>query len=158
MIENNLETERKYLIKKLPDNLEDFKKKNILQGYIIINEKTETRIRKIDNEQYLTTTKNTINNNSKELVREEIEENITKELFEELWPKTEGKRIEKTRYIIPYNNLTIELDIFKGKNEGLILSEIEFHNKADLENFKAPDWFGKDVSKDKQYNNKNLAK
>ena len=66
--------------------------------------------------------------------------------------------LEKTRYYIPHDNHTIELDIFEGKNSGLILAEIELNNEAEKNSIKIPDWFDKDVSEDSNYANAALSR
>lgn len=54
--------------------------------------------------------------------------------------------INKDRYIIPYKNHKIELDIFKDKYEGVIFAEIEFESVEIANNFDWPKWFGKEIS------------
>ena len=61
------------------------------------------------------------------MAREEFELPLSKEAFEHMKPKTDGIFIEKTRYLIPYDDkLTIELDVFHGKLAPLVLAEVEF--------------------------------
>ena len=63
--------------------------------------------------------------------------------------------ISKLRYLIPYGDLTIELDIFDGANKGLIIAEIELpYEDYDLE---IPEWFGIEVTNDPMYHNAFLA-
>ena len=77
------EIERKFRIKKLPENLESFPSKSIKQGYISIGDDgTETRIRQ-KGEKYFKTTKS-----GEGMVRDEFEAEISKEDFETLWPQT----------------------------------------------------------------------
>ena len=106
-MEANMEIERKFLIHTLPENLESYPHKEIAQGYICTD--PVVRIRRSD-DNYILTCK------SKGLMaREEFELPLSKEAFEHLKPKTDGIFIEKTRYLIPFDNhLTIELDIFHG--------------------------------------------
>jgi CYTH domain-containing protein len=47
-------------------------------------------------------------------VREEIEANISKEEFDQLRFQVENHFLEKTRYELPYDGLTIELDVYKN--------------------------------------------
>ena len=54
--------------------------------------------------------------------------------------------INKDRYIIPYKNHKIELDIFKEKYEGIIFAEIEFESVEIARKFELPGWFGKEIS------------
>ena len=61
-------------------------------------------------------------------VEEEIE--IEPDRFERLWPLTEGRRIEKTRYEIDAGgDLVIELDVYKGDLDGLVTAEVEFDSE-----------------------------
>lgn len=66
--------------------------------------------------------------------------------------------IIKNRYNIKLDNeLTAELDVFDNQLNGLILVEVEFEKEEDIINFVKPDWFGKDVSKNKKYRNSFLS-
>ena len=63
-------------------------------------------------------------------VEEEIE--IEGDRFERLWPLTEGRRIEKTRYVIDAGDgdLVIELDVYTGDLDGLVTAEVEFDSEV----------------------------
>ncbi len=52
----------------------------------------------------------------------------------------------------------IEIDIYKGKLEGLVSAEIEFDNEIEADSFEFPEWFGKELTSDIRYKNINLAK
>ena len=65
--------------------------------------------------------------------------------------------IEKTRYYIPFGEHTIELDVYEGRHKGLVVAEVKFENEEDAHNFKAPNWFGKEITYDKSYKNMMLA-
>ena len=89
-------------------------------------------------------------------VEEELE--IDEERFERLWPLTEGRRIEKTRYEIPADDgLTIELDVYGGALAGLVVAEVEFDSEAAADAFSASDWLGREVTDDERYRNQRLA-
>ena len=90
-------------------------------------------------------------------VEEEIE--IDSDRFERLWPLTEGRRVEKTRYEIPAGGgLVIELDVYAGALHGLVTAEVEFPSEEVAEAFTAPDWLGPDVTDDPRYKNQRLAR
>ncbi len=147
---NNKEIERKFLIKKLPDNLESFKKHHIIQAYVCTN--PTIRIRKRDDE-YIFTFKG-----AGFIEKTEFEHPLTKEQFTGLMKKTEGRVIEKFRYIIPLENgLMGELDIYKGDLEGFMNVEVEFRSLEEAEGFKPPLWFGEDISFDRRFSNASLA-
>ncbi len=146
------EIERKFLIKSLPDNLDQYPHKDIRQGYLAITEDgTEVRLRQ-KGEKYFQTIKSGAGK-----IRSEWEIEITKEQFIALWEATEGKRVEKTRYEIPHESGTIELDIYRGDLGGLLSAEIEFSSEEDSDKFTPPEWLSEEITDDKRYKNQNLA-
>jgi adenylate cyclase len=62
--------------------------------------------------------------------------------------------IEKTRYIIPFDNKFWEIDFFEGDNKGLVVAELELEDENIT--FKKPEWILEEVSYDKRYFNNNL--
>lgn len=145
-----MEIERKYLVKSIPENLKDFPCRNLEQGYL--NNNPVIRIRK-DNENFELTYK------SKGLmVREEYNLPLTREAYEHLLLKIDGRLIKKRRYMIPLEgNLTIELDVFEGDLAPLILAEVEFADEESALSFTPPDWFGEDVTFSGKYHNSRLS-
>ena len=144
-----MEIERKFLIKNKPENLQDFPSSPIEQAYL--NERPVVRIRK-SGERYILTVKG-----DGVLAHEEYELPLTKEAYEHLLQKADGRIITKTRYKIPYGSYTIELDIFSGVMEGLELAEVEFPSVEEAEAFTPPDWFSEDVTYDPHYRNTVMA-
>lgn len=154
-----MEIERKFQITNIPDHLEQYKKKEIEQGYLCMD--PVIRIRK-SNENYILTYKSRIGMVEKSdeiaLTCEEVELALTKESYEHLKEKTDGTLIRKTRYMIPLEKgLTAELDIFHEQLDGLQFVEVEFPSEEEAGKFILPHWFGKDVSFDKRYKNNYLA-
>ena len=146
------EIERKFLVKELPADLENYPHSAIMQGYLIITDNDiEVRIRK-KGDKYFETVKA-----GSGLVRKESEKEIPKEMFWDHWPLTEGKRVEKVRYDIEYGGKLIELDIYSGELEGLAVAEVEFDSEQESVSFEPPSWFGEEVTHDERYKNKNLA-
>ena len=136
-----MEIERKYLIEpnRIPCNLTDYPCRIIEQGYLCTE--PVVRIRR-DNEKYELTYK------SKGLmIREEYNMPLTKEAYEHLVSKVDGRLIQKKRYMIPLDNvLMIELDVFEGELAPLILAEVEFADEETANSFVKPDWFDEDVT------------
>lgn len=97
------------------------------------------------------------------MVREEYNLPLTAEAYDHLLSKADGNIITKTRYLIPFENnslnkpLLIELDVFEGKFKGLYLAEIEFSSKEDADNLIPPEWFGEDVTFDGKYHNSTMS-
>ena len=152
------EIERKYLVKNLPENIDKLKFSIIKQGYLNTSSEPILRIRQKDNDYFLTYKFSSDDQKSKQYnICTEYELPITKEAFEHLSLKVDGKMVIKRRYYIDFNDLTLELDIFGGDLNGLKIVEVEFESEEQAESFVKPKWFGKDVSKDPKYRNSNLS-
>ena len=148
----SLEIERKFLIRKLPDDLASHEHTEISQGYIVsMDDGLQVRLRK-SGDKYSLTYKRGVGN-----VREEREIALTYEQFNALWPATEGKRLAKTRSKIPFGDRVVEIDVYHGKHEGLVVAEVEFDEEGAAKNFQPPDWLGADVTGDPRYSNQLLA-
>lgn len=146
------EIERKFLVRRLPENLETFPSTELSQGYLVsTDDGLQVRLRE-KRGQYSLTYKKGLGN-----VREEREVALTAEQFAKLWPATEGKRLVKTRYEIPLGHRVVEIDIYSGKHDGLVVAEVEFDDEESAIHFQPPDWLGDDVTGDPRYSNQLLA-
>lgn len=171
-----MEIERKYLIEKeqIPFCPADYPCRHIEQGYLCTE--PVVRIRR-DNDDYFLTYK------SKGLmIREEYNLPLTKDAYEHLKCKVDGRLIIKDRFVIPLSNKTaisaapgpaaqsetcahthaltelfIELDFFKGDFDGLILAEVEFPDAQSANTFIPPAWFGEDVTNSSRYHNSTMS-
>ena len=133
-----MEIERKYLIDRLPENIEQYECKHIEQGYL--NTDPVVRIRK-SNDKYTLTYKG-----AGLMCREEYNLPLNAEAFAHLKEKIDGILIQKRRYLIPLTDkLTIELDVFEGELAPLQLAEVEFETKEEAEHFVPPAWFGEAI-------------
>ena len=144
-----MEIERKFLIKELPKNLETYPCRHLEQGYL--STAPVVRVRK-DNDKYELTYKG-----KGTMVREEYNLPLTAESFEHLKQKIDGRLIVKKRYMIPYGDFTIELDVFEEDLAPLTLAEVEFSSEEEANAFVAPDWFAEDVTFSKLYHNSYLS-
>ncbi|MBO5353912.1 MAG: CYTH domain-containing protein [Lachnospiraceae bacterium] len=150
-----MEIERKFTVKKLPENLEQYEKKEIEQAYLCTG--PVVRIRK-SNEDYILTYKSkkgvVLPEHATARSCEEVELPLTREAYEHLREKADGQVIAKTRYLIPIENgRKIELDMFHGYLEGLIFAEVEFGSEEEAAAYQMPDWFAEDVTFDRRYSN-----
>ena len=155
-----MEIERKFTIKKLPNNLMQYEKKEIEQAYLC--KRHTIRIRK-SNEDYILTYKSkqgvVTEENATARCNEEVELPLTKEAYEHLKEKADGQIIVKTRYLIPIEqNRKIELDVFHGYLEGLVFAEVEFGSEEEAAAYQLQDWFLKDVTFDRRYSNAVMTK
>jgi CYTH domain-containing protein len=149
---SNREIERKFLVRKLPADLTNCPSSEISQGYLVsLDDGLQVRLRKSGEHYSLTFKRGTGN------VREEREVELTAQQFDALWPATEGKRLAKTRYEIPFGDRVVEIDVYHDRHEGLVVAEVEFDEEAAAKNFEPPDWLGGDVTGDPRYSNQLLA-
>ena len=149
----NQEIERKFLLKTLPANLGSFPHRQIEQGYLAAtSDGRQVRLRRTESSCTLTF------KTADGPVREEREIKITPEQFTVLWPATAGKRLTKVRYDVPWNNFKVEIDVYGGVNQGVVVAEVEFADQAQCEQFRPPDWFGEEVTNNPRYSNVVLAR
>jgi hypothetical protein len=91
------------------------------------------------------------------LVRTEIEEEMSRELFARMWPLTQSKRIHKRRYTARGEQHTWEIDEFLDRD--LVLAEVEL-STAD-EDAALPSWLEavvvREVTGAPEYENATLA-
>jgi len=158
-----MEIERKFTIKEIPSDLEKYESRKLTQAYLCEN--PVVRIRKEDDEYYLTYKGRGM------MVREEYNLPLTKEAFEHMLPKADGRVISKTRYIIPLDGpkfdeslgeipkirLAVELDVFDEPFAPLVMAEIEFPSEEMANAYIPETWFDKDVTGDKRYHNSNMV-
>ena len=63
--------------------------------------------------------------------------------------------IDKIRYEVEVGKHLYEVDVFGGKNQGLVLAEIEL--KSEDEKFEKPHWLGMEVTGDERFYNAYLS-
>lgn len=149
---NGREIERKFLLKRLPSGLKRLRRYAIAQGYLAAESRgRHVRLRKKGKTASLTFKVGRGN------AREEREIRLSAKQFSALWPATRGRRLRKVRYEIPWKNLVIEIDIYRGDHRGLVVAEVEFPNHTARRKFKPPGWFGREVTGNKRYSNIRLA-
>lgn len=145
-----MEIERKYLIHKLPEDLETYPCRKIQQAYLCTN--PVVRIRRRDQDYYLTYKGGGL------MVREEYNLPLNKDAYQHLLKKADGIVLSKTRYLLPLTDtLTIELDVFDSPYQGLWLAEVEFPTEEEANAFVPPAWFGEDVTFSSAYHNSTLS-
>ncbi len=146
----NIEIERKFLVNEskliLPQN-----KKTIKQAYLLSNSDQALRVRIIGNQSFLT-----YKHRKSKIDNYEFEYSIPKNDAEQLIQLSNNYVIHKDRYYKPMGKYTWEIDVFYGKNEGLVIAEIELDD--DSEQIDLPEWIDQEISTEKKYFNFSLAK
>jgi len=147
-----IETERKFLVRSEFKHLA-LKEIRITQYYLTIDPEKTIRIRIAGNKAFITV-KSRIT--GKSISRSEWEFEVPLSDAFEMTKICLPGRIEKTRYLILSGEHTFEVDVFHGKNEGLIVAEIELSSEDEL--FEKPEWLGEEVTGNPAYYNANLIK
>ncbi|OYU84398.1 MAG: adenylate cyclase [Flavobacterium sp. BFFFF2] len=146
-----LEIERKFLVNDLSALSKASSQQLLVQAYLCTDPARTVRIRIAKNEAFIT-----IKGASQTdgISRFEWEKSIEISEAEQLMLLAELPPIRKQRYVIPWGELKVELDVFEGANAGLVIAEIELPS-ADFP-LKIPSWLGKEVSDDPRYYNSYL--
>jgi CYTH domain-containing protein/CHAD domain-containing protein len=152
-----VERERKWLVAGRPEHLTLHGGTLLRQGYLAIDGAVSVRVRDSGGEGCTLTVKA-----GRGTVRTELEWPIEREVFDQAWPATNGRRVSKTRFRLPVDaskaqSPVIELDVFAAALEGLMMAEVEFADDVSMAAFVAPKWFGREVSDDSRYTNASLA-
>jgi len=147
-----VEIERKFLLAGDPPLPLGARGSRLRQGYVAVAaDRGEVRVRDEDGACTLTVKQGA------GLARAEHEVSITPQLFAELWPLTDGRRVEKVRHRLPVDGWIAEVDVFEGALAGLRLVEVEFATEAEATAFVPPPWVGPEVTDDARYKNQALA-
>lgn len=151
----NIEKERKYLVKYLPE----IKEPNIWtiqQGYLMISDKRYLRVRIEEN------TSVSISNSS--ICYKEISSRDSKKEYEYDIPLTDARKLmksseiklNKTRYYIVYSEgYEVDIDVYE---DGSIIAEIELINQNKEFPKVLPDYIGEEVTDNDFYSNISIAK
>ncbi len=144
-----LEIERKFIVNDDSFRQIAYKSISIRQGYLSRIPERTIRVRTIDDKGFLT-----IKGKNIGIVRNEFEYEIPLADALEILTMCVPPILEKTRYLIKYDNLTWEVDEFHGARQGLIIAEVELSTK-DTE-ITLPPFIGKEVTGNPEYYNSNL--
>lgn len=156
----SLEIERKFLLAKLPSVIIEEQKLKVLsehrieQTYLAIDETQELRVRRIvdlaSGEVSFTHTFKLGNG----LSREEIEYSISEGIYDQVVKAFGFVPLTKNRITAEWDGSIIEIDIYDQIE--LAVLEVEFDSEEAANAFAAPDWFGRDISSERQYSNKKV--
>ena len=144
-----MEIERKFAVKRFPEGLENYPYTEMEQAYLSVD--PIVRVRQDGDAFYLTY------KGPGMLSREEYNLPLNESSYRHLKEKRDGRVVKKRRYRIPFGPYTIELDVFHGAHEGLVMAEVEFPTVEEALAFTPPDWFGEEVTYDRRYHNSYLA-
>ena len=149
-----MEIERKWLVPELPADLARHPSHEIDQGYLALTpEGVEVRVRRKGGKHFLTV------KHGASLSRVEVEVPLETQDFDALWPLTQGRRLRKTRFDIPWSGgRTVELDVYADQLEGLRVAEVEFDDEASAHAFEPPGFLGREITGNPEFRNEKLAR
>ncbi|MBD2872747.1 CYTH domain-containing protein [Paenibacillus arenilitoris] len=154
------EIERKFLLAEEPailigkQGLKVLSEQRIEQTYLAIDESQEIRVRRIvdlagGGVTYTHTFK--LGNG---LSREEVEYSISEGIYGQLTQAFGYVPLTKNRITAEWESKIVEIDVYDQIK--LAVLEVEFESEEAANNFAAPDWFGRDISLERQYSNKKV--
>jgi adenylate cyclase len=147
-----IEIERKFLVTSTDFIADAFTKNRIVQGYLSVVPERAVRVRIKGNKGFLTIKGKS---NDSGMTRLEWEKEIEVQEAEQLLSLCEEGVIDKVRHDIKVGKHIFEVDVFSGKNEGLIMAEIELEDENEA--FEKPTWLGEEVTNDARYYNVYLS-
>lgn len=143
-----VEIERKYRVRGAP--WEGLVGRPMVQGYLASQDGVAVRVRRAGDQAWLT-----VKGPARGAVRAEFEWSIPVDEAEGLLALCGDRLVRKTRYHPVVGDHTWDLDVFEGRNAGLVVAEVEL-DAADAP-FVRPTWLGDEVTHDPRYANARLA-
>jgi adenylate cyclase len=149
----SMEIERKFLVRSLPAGWKKARHSRIRQGYFpLAGKQIEIRVREKGRDHFITIKSGW----GKVRLEEEIE--ISQLRFARLWPLVGDHSVVKTRYEIPFDRKTVEMDVYEGPHRGLITADVEFNSEKESRSFKPPGWCAREITGQRRYANEVLAR
>jgi CYTH domain-containing protein len=141
---NNLEKERKFILKYIPDWGAFSNTHHIKQGYLMLDGINNLRVR-IDNDKAYMTYKQAVNDTTKKEFEYEIPMADALELYE-----MAPHRLEKTRYSTEFYGNHIDMDVYP---DGRMVVEIEYEDELT----ELPDYCGEEITGNPEWSNIQIA-
>jgi adenylate cyclase len=148
-----IEIERKFLIREGYENKwkGDSGGTPFVQGYLCKERGRTIRVRIAGQKAFLT-----IKGEVHGISRPEFEYEVPLNDASAMLLLCEGPLVEKTRHLVSHEGHLWEVDVFGGKNAGLIVAEIELDDVE--QQVPLPEWVGQEVTGDIRYYNSSLSR
>ena len=142
-----IEMEKTYLVKYLPDDLLKAPSKEYIDIYFpTLAVHPITRIRKRGNDSEITKKYVVQPGNASKQYENTIP--LTFEEFSELESSINGKRSRKIRYFYNYKEIPCEIDIYQDDLKGLVIADFEFNDDKIMNTFIMPEFCLVEVTQD----------
>jgi adenylate cyclase len=135
-----VEIERKFLVRGEDGRKHATSWALLRQAYLASGERSSTRVRIANNADATVT----IKSKKAEMRRLEIEYAVSVPDAKALMALRHSGLIEKTRFTVPWQGSSWEVDVFSGDNSGLVIAEIELRHESGP--FDRPPWLGIEVT------------
>lgn len=147
MKNGQIELEKTYLVKYLPESFHSFKSKEIIDIYIPAeSDHPKLRLRK-NGEKYELTKKEPVKEGD---ASSQIEQTIVLNQAEfAALQQVPGKTVHKIRYYYEVNGRVGEIDVFQDELYGLVLADFEFNSVEEKDTFEMPEFCLSDVTQEK---------
>ncbi|MCH5217114.1 MAG: CYTH domain-containing protein [Muribaculaceae bacterium] len=122
---------------------------HILQGYLNRDPERTVRVRILNDSAFLT-----VKGKTEGCERDEFEYEVPLEDGLEMMKLCSGRILDKTRYIVPYEGYSWEVDEYHGDLEGLVVTEVEMKSAKD--DVPIAPFAGREVTGDPRYFNSQL--
>lgn len=122
---------------------------HILQGYLNRDPERTVRVRILNDSAFLT-----VKGKTEGCERDEFEYEVPLEDGLEMMKLCSGRILDKTRYIVPYEGYSWEVDEYHGYLEGLVVTEVEMKSAKD--DVPIAPFAGREVTGDPRYFNSQL--
>jgi CYTH domain-containing protein len=123
----------------------------MVQGYLSHAPELTIRIRRAGESYFLT-----IKGPTQGISRSEYEYELPPSDGPELLCLCSSDLVEKVRYKERVGDHFFEVDVFSGKNSGLVVAEVELSREDEA--FQRPPWLGEEVSRDPRFTNSALSR
>jgi adenylate cyclase len=145
-----IEIERKFLVLK-DEWRAGSAGRQFRQGYLARGHGVTVRVRRTEQSAYLT-----IKGKHDGITRSEFEYEVPVDDAEAMLQNLcDGPLIKKTRFEVLHDGVVWVVDEFQGKNQGLIVAEVELDHSDQL--IDKPSWVGEEVTHDPRFRNSNLV-
>jgi adenylate cyclase class IV/CYTH domain-containing protein len=141
--------ERRFLVREIPGSvaIPPISGKGAAQSYIMLTDEGErVEIKRKGSSFFL------VSEHNRDMVP------LTLEQFDALWDSKGGDRISSIRYPVSLGKGSAELNVYKGRLEGLVTLTASFGSRKDARRFHPEHWFGNEITHDSEYRNGMLAK
>lgn len=142
------EIERRFLVNALPPLPPG---QRLRQGYLLVSQQACLRIREKEGLTRMTLKR------GQGLARSELEFDLQVHQAKLLWPLCGSRTLEKSRFLVADGDGHLEVDIYHGRLEGLMVVEREFRSEPEAHAWSPPTWVGKEITLDSRYTNAALA-